>query len=300
MLLPLGYYFHTSIDGMYSTFFKYVGQLIVVPFLFYSGYGIVEKIKEDPKYILTFATHRILPLYLNFIVALVCYIFIWFLAGGVITPYKLLKSIFLQFSFGNPTWFLFATFYLYVVTVLVFRWCSRRMYRAMYLIMLCAVYMYCMRSRPTFWYNTIFAYAYGAVVSMYKQNIGVFVERHFKGIMIICALLFVFLKALSCDMWGIIDNLAAIAFISVVVLVTCKFKISNPVIRWTGSHVFPIYMYHLLFFFAAKCLLSKPINSLVAHIAVVVTFIMTCLTAYFFKFWRIRSISWHKNLEVTS
>ena len=302
MLLPLGYTFQINIDGMYSKFFECVGQLIVVPFLFYSGYGIVERIKEDSQYIKDFATHRILPLYLNFLIALVCYIIlnILIIGGACITSYTLLKSVFFQYSFGNPTWFLFATFYLYIVSWLVFRNCNNRMYCVIYLTLSCAIYVYCMRLRirPTFWYNTIFSYAYGTFVSLYKQEIVAIVKKHFFNCIWICALLFVSLKVIKSDMCGMRENLAGMAFISIVVLVTYKFEINNTIIMWMGTHVFPIYMYHLLYFFLFKNLLKNPINYRDAHIAVVISFIMTCLTAYLFKFWRIRSISWLKNFFV--
>ena len=275
---------------MYSVFFECLGQLIVVPFLFYSGYGISERIKEDPKYLSNFVVHRILPLYLNFLVALMFYICIWAVFDGTITPYVLLKGFCLQYSFGNPTWFLFCTFYCYISTLFIFLSCNRRMYRAIFLMLSCGVYVCCMKHRPSFWYNTIFSYAFGAFVSLYKEEICVMVKAINKHCIwrivnfTLFLLLLIALKAFPYEMLGIRENLSGLAFISVLVFVTCKFEIGNKVVSWLGRHVFPIYMYHLLFFFLAKNLLPKPISCLKAHLAVIVCFGMTCMTAYLSNF----------------
>ena len=53
----------------------FLGQMIVVPFLFYSGYGVMESIKmKGLDYIKSIPCHRILSTLLNFDVAVCVYI----------------------------------------------------------------------------------------------------------------------------------------------------------------------------------------------------------------------------------
>lgn len=57
-----------------------IGQLMVAPFLFYSGYGIMEQIKRRGiVYIDSMPRKRILKFYIHFCMALCIYLFLSFL-----------------------------------------------------------------------------------------------------------------------------------------------------------------------------------------------------------------------------
>ena len=57
-------------DRIYYAVLDAIGQLMVVMFMLYSGYGVMESLKRDRrKYLSNFLTHRLLKVWLMFAIA---------------------------------------------------------------------------------------------------------------------------------------------------------------------------------------------------------------------------------------
>ena len=62
------------LDEIYSPMRVFLGQFVVVPFLFYSGYGIMESIGKKENYIKTFPQKRFLKIAVQFCVITIVYV----------------------------------------------------------------------------------------------------------------------------------------------------------------------------------------------------------------------------------
>ena len=109
------------LDFMYIDVNRALGQLIVAMFLFYSGYGVMESIRYKKGYIVSFLKRRCLPFLVNFEIAALIYFYVLCLTGQVPTFHYAIKGFLAWESFGNSNWYVFAIFYLYLATYVVFR-----------------------------------------------------------------------------------------------------------------------------------------------------------------------------------
>ena len=87
---------------------------------------------------------------------------------------------------------------------------------------------------------------------------------------------------------------SSIFFMMSVLLITCRLRINNQALQWLGCHVFPIYMYHMLFFLIARCLYKGPLSQGGALFVVVASFALSVLTACYYHKWQITLKSFRK------
>lgn len=99
-----------------------IRQLLVVMFLFYSGYGVAESIvAKGMDYVNTMPRKRILVTLLNFAVAVGFFIVLGLILGNEITLRKGLLSLIGWESVGNSNWYIFCILILYTATYISFR-----------------------------------------------------------------------------------------------------------------------------------------------------------------------------------
>lgn len=81
-------------DLVFQSFFTLLLQLVVVMFLFYSGYGVGESFKKKQMlYVQAMPRHRILGTLLNFDVAVIAFIILDLLLGITISTDQCLLSL---------------------------------------------------------------------------------------------------------------------------------------------------------------------------------------------------------------
>ena len=86
-----------------------LGQLIVVSFLFYSGYGImIPIIKEGSEYYLSIHTKRLFKVWYHFEIAIILFIFIVVTLGKDYNISKYMLAFTGWVSIGNSDWYVFA------------------------------------------------------------------------------------------------------------------------------------------------------------------------------------------------
>lgn len=101
---------------------KAFGQLMVVMFLFYSGYGVRESIKKKgSEYISRIPRKRVLNTLLNFDIAVVFFTIIGLLIGKDISISRFCLSLTAWDSVGNSNWYIFVILLCYILTFLIFR-----------------------------------------------------------------------------------------------------------------------------------------------------------------------------------
>lgn len=101
---------------------QYLGQLIVVMFLFYSGYGcMIQYMAKGSDYLRHFPKKRILTTLVNFDIAVAMFVIIGLLLGKPFTLNQVALSFVCWDSVGNSNWYIFAIVLCYTAFWFSFR-----------------------------------------------------------------------------------------------------------------------------------------------------------------------------------
>ena len=169
-----------SYDRLFIFMLNFLGQLMVVMFLLYSGYGIMESLKRNKeKYIKTFFTHRLVKVWLMFAIAVSLFCILNFVLDRSYPVNNYILCWIGWESVGNSNWFVFDILLLYAITnlVLVFadrcginlKWVALSIYLLTFVMLVFLV----KAGKETHWYDTILAYPAGMLYSLYKNRIEV-------------------------------------------------------------------------------------------------------------------------------
>lgn len=221
----------------------YLGQLIVAPFLFYSGYGIMEQIKsKGSKYINDIPRKRVIKIWLHFALAVLLFLLVDFAIGEYYSLSHITLSFFSWESIGNSNWYIFAIICMYVATYLSFKLFSGEKRAIVSIFCLSCIYIVVMHffKDGSWWYDTILCYPAGMVLSCEKDKLQKCIERDKVLTPFICVLITLLLYMCQCNL--IAHELLAIIFCLDIVLIFAFFRIKNSVLLFLGKHTFEIYI----------------------------------------------------------
>ena len=287
-LKDMGYANKMTGDNLFLCINSHIGQLLVVMFLFYSGYGIMESVKnKGVSYIASFPRRRLLTTLLNFDVAVVIFILFDLMLGIKVTPLQCALSLTGWDSVGNSNWYIFIILVCYAVSYvccLLFHRPNRQATATM--VMLFAIMVALSMVKRNWWYNTILCYPFGMIYSAHKDKIEPFVKSHyFKVLFTAFSIFLVFhLKPLP-YIYNHAYNLESMVFALIVVLLTLKIKTGNTFLNWMGRNLFPIYIYQRLpmIFLAEAVAPSFWLCHPLAYVSA--SFILTCVITWFYHLW---------------
>lgn len=234
-----------SKDFMMFNFREYLGQLMVTPFLFFSGYGVYESIKnKKEKYINKIPQKRILNTWIKFIFGISLFL-IFNLIKGIKYKFSVtLLSFFAWESIGNSTWYIFCIFFMYIFTYISFKIFDKDDKKAIKLsFILTFMYILIMNVyKFHFWFNTALCYNFGLLFSYYKDEIKqiLFDNKKYFYILIPTVITFVFLRSYRFNPF--MYELYSVIFVFLLCLISVKVKIENRILQWFGKHIFWIYM----------------------------------------------------------
>lgn len=265
-------------DNILSTIMLNIGQLMVTSFLFYSGYGIYESIKNKPNYMKSFFKKRFIPTYLNFFLAMILFVIMNIILKEELSFSKILLSFIGYESIGNSNWYMLATFALYIFIIICFTK-NKKMYSIIAFIFLCFLYVTILRkSRPAYFVNTIFCFPVGILYSYYKERIEKYIFNNYFLILIISILSFIiscFIKNYSYSVFTY--SICAILFILMIVIISMKIKLRNRIYLFFGKYIFWIYVLQRI---PMIFLRGKMNNYLYFFICFVITIIMSITLKY--------------------
>ena len=238
------------LDQIYLDCYFKISIPVVAMFLFFSGYGIMERVKSSGGgYFNGFMQKRIWPTWRNFAIAVLIFILVQ-LAIGVTYP---LKTYLLSFtaweSVGNSNWYIFCILYCYVIAFISFKLLARETkYAIISVILLCLFYIYFVsRFKDGVWYSTILIFPVAMIFSYYKNKIVPFLWglKIWKWILavLICGILFIGFKFVDIAHIGL---LSSVFFALMIVILSMHIEFKSVWLEWAGRFLFPIYIYQRL------------------------------------------------------
>ena len=226
-----------------------LGQLIVVPFLFYSGYGVrVSFDKKGINYLNSFPRKRILKTYARVLSILVVFLLAQITLGVRYSIQKVLKALVLWDSFGNSNWYLFTILVMYVGTYALYQLFSDVKKANNVMLAFVLIYMFGMSyAKQSWWYNTALCYWLGLVYPDVKKLMEDIATKKWSywGILITLSLFMIILHSVgiaNAFLNGVLYNIKSIAFMLLILLFSMRFAIGNRVLSWCGDHVFEVYL----------------------------------------------------------
>lgn len=231
---------------------SWFAQLIVVMFLFYSGYGImIQYEKRGDGYIRTIPTKRILSTLVNFDIAVLLFGLLGLLMGRAYTIKQLTLSLVGWETVGNSNWYIFVILLCYAATFLCFsvpvhRRHHEQMERLFLLGLLLLVYAFVVRRlKPWHWHDTVFAFWGGVAYGLFHKQVEQLLDRHWlAGLVLgfIGTFAFPLLPQTERWLWAV-HNARALCFALLVIAATRRFHINCKTLSWCGRNLFPLYIY---------------------------------------------------------
>lgn len=280
----------TSIpDKLFLDIDSQIGQLLVVMFLFYSGYGVTESIKKKGKlYINTFPKKRLLTTLLNYDIAVLSFIIIDVILEIKLNCGQIVLSFLCWESIGNSNWYIFIILFCYFLTYLSFHFWSK-WYVTLTLILSVIAVLILFYVKPTWWYDTLLCYPAGMYWSIRKEQIESLFQKHYGIVFFFLIITFLTLHLSNIPYaHGLTYNAKSIIFSILVVTLTMKIHISNFILCWLGIHLFPLYIYQRL----PMVILSQikdgwlPFNH--PYLYVTACLVFTIIIAHYYKYWQIQ------------
>lgn len=226
----------------------FLGQLMVAPFLLYSGYGIFESVKKKgDAYIKDFPKKRILKTLIHFDFAVILFLILDLIIERQVSIPDFLLSLTAWESIGNSNWFIFAILCAYIFAfagLIIFKGNLRK--TLFVIIAMSIAYMVVVSQfKDNYWIDTILAFPMGCSLSLYKGKIDKIL--HSKIVTLVGGLLSIFVllstKAGYLPNSFFISQISLMAFCLAIIFFTLYIRLDGSrILSWFGANVFGIYI----------------------------------------------------------
>ena len=237
----------SQLDLMYADFRTFLGQLIVTTFLFYSGYGIMESIKNKKETFINTLPKRVLSLLIKLDMAIVIFLIFGFIIHRQFTIPQVIFSFIGWTTVGNSNWYIFVILVLYLLSFLIFKIFKDKYLTANIVLFICSViFTYTLkyyRGNESWWYNTILCYSAGMFFSLFKNKIVSAITYNnitYIMSMILCIIIFLICKHYRSHLS--LYQLHGIMFSFIITLLSMKFILKSRILSFLGDHIFSIYV----------------------------------------------------------
>lgn len=236
-------------DRIYIHINRSLGQLIVALFLFYSGYGIMESIKNKEDYLRSFLRKRVVPFILQFEIAVFIYLIVSCVTEEAPTVCYAIQAFFAWESLGNSNWYVFAIVILYLSTYIIFRFLPRNRisFGLIPMIFLSLTYIAFMSAhKGGWWYDTILCYPAGMAFSLGVSHFRrwfcqVSLPQYLRRLLLLLIAFVAVYPIRTKNVWCF--ELLAILFSLTIVVLTARFRAYSPCYSYIGKNLFVYYIY---------------------------------------------------------
>ena len=258
-----GGYLYSSGTGGLSVFERFLfffhdnfGQLVVVPFLFFSGYGVARSLElKGDGYLASIPMRRLFRTLSRFDIAVLCFIALNLILGIQMSIRQVVLSFVGWDSVGNSNWYIFIILICYSAT-----WISALIGRAfsfssngkncLLSLVIIIVMVALTYHRDSFWYNTMLSYPAGAFYAGCRDRINRLFRGHFCLSLVVLGMLTVgvhvvthYIRIPGGDIWY---NFKSVAFALFVVCLMTRIELRSVPLSWMGENLFEIYIYQRL------------------------------------------------------
>lgn len=270
---------YSDLDKRILLYNYYLDQLIVVMFLFYSGYGIASAIKNKKDvYMKSFLNKRIFQTLVRFDIVVLLYFVLGHFTGRDFSAKKLLLSFVAWESVGNSNWYIFTIVMLYLITYLAYRLSKKEVVFWGTLVFLTVVYIFLMTGfKEVYWYNTAFAYVFGMIYARCEEQIRKVLNKNLVWLSVFVINLVVYHYSRTYSDILLLYEIMSVSFALFVVMLTMKIKISNEYLVFLGKNLFPMYILQRIPMQLLKDTVITTNNTVFFIYALMFTIILTCI-----------------------
>ncbi len=238
-------------DKPFTDFMLFLGQLMVVMFLFCSGYGVLLGLSKKEGYVKTLISKRSLKVLLHYDIAILIFWLLGLALGKNYSIKKLLLSFIGLDAVGNSVWFIFVILILYILTWISFRFVGKRIITGTVITTVLStatvILLVYLKKNEYWWYDTLLCYPLGMWYAIAKPHIDkALLPSIGKWLCCTGVTLAAFITLnhflLLNGKTRVIFVPMALVFTLLIVFVSMRISINNAVLRWFGKRVFGIYI----------------------------------------------------------
>lgn len=237
-------------DQPYLDIRKFLGQLVVVTYLFFSGYGIMESIKKKgTDYVKGMPVHRFFKLWYHFAIVIVMYIIV---SNGIIKRGYPIKDVLLSFTgystVGNSNWYMFVIFAMYIIIFVSFLIFRKHNVLAVVLVTVLSIGFIILEKDvlklSAQFYNTVCCLPAGMFFSLAKPYIDKILMKNDVIWFTSFAVAIVIFAYFSLNRTNTLVHYIAFTLTALVVLVMFMMKanINSSILDWFGQHIFSFFI----------------------------------------------------------
>ena len=254
------------LDDSYLAVRRHLDQAVVVMFLFYSGFGMMESLKKKKAdYIRRIPARRILPLVINFEAALVLFLIADFFLKRTPSLKTILAAMTGWEDIGNFSWFFFIIVCLYILFCISFLAALKikderkaLLTGAVIFTILSAVLMILLHTpghRARWYYDTLMLFPAGTWYSLLRNKIEKFLDS--RGRYIGACALVAALYAVTAVFRGrsfIVFEIWIIMFTAAFILLSVKIRVKSMVFEFFNGLAFQMIILQGLPFLIFDCI----------------------------------------------
>lgn len=293
-LSEAGYDFSLLGDNLFRQIDESIGQLLVVMFLFYSGYGVMESIKKKgSNYIDSIPKRRLLATLANFDVAILLFLLLNLSLDIHYDTQDILLSFTGWESIGNSNWYIFVILCCYLSTYLTFKLVrgqnkNRKLICGGNLLIIICIYVVLVKNKQSYWYDTIFSYPLGGCFSLYKSELEEKVKKHYRLCLAAIFLLFLILFFEPYEVKCIRANMRACLLAIAIVVLSMKVQVRSPSLSWLGKNLFPLYIYQRIGMIIFSRINEGEFIKDYSYLYIVLCVMIALLMGYMYKYIKIK------------
>ena len=231
--------------------FRQVGATATTIFFFYSGYGMMLGLMNNPHYLKGFFKKRMVTVLVPFLIAGFAYGLFLLFAGRGAEVLKRLGKLLHGGTFLPYAWFVFTLLSLYCIFYLSFKWLSdfRKGILVCSALTLILALLLCYLQFEQFWYTSSFAFVFGLLFAYNFESFDGFLKSYKIPKATVTVILFlaltIFGKGISnAYIVLVLKNFRAILACIIILYGSMLIKRKNKLLLFLGMISYEFYLYH--------------------------------------------------------